>query len=139
MDLTTSCQSRFVVRLPGGQAVTCELAITLQERTRGLIGHAPLDRDEGLLFLFEHADYHPFWMKGMEYAIDIIWLNEEGRVVHFAREVPACRRSPCPSYKPLRRARFVLEVRAGTIALEGLRLNDSLNGPWAELARLLTG
>ena len=75
----------------------------------------------------------------MEYAIDIIWLNEEGQVVHFVQEVPACRRSPCPSYKPLRRARFVLEVKAGTIALEGLRLNESLSGPWAELAGLLTG
>lgn len=78
-------------------------------------------------------------MKGMGYAIDIIWLNQEGQIVHFVEQAPPCERSPCPSYEPLRRARFVLEVRSGTIQETGIRLGDRLNGPWEELARLTYG
>ena len=39
--------------------------------------------------------------------------DEEGRVVHVAENVPPCKADPCPSYEPLRRASYVLEVNAG--------------------------
>ena len=44
------------------------------EWRRGLVGHAPLQQGEGMFFLFPSADNRTFWMKNMDFPIDIIWI-----------------------------------------------------------------
>lgn len=99
--------------------VRVELARTAEERTRGLGGHAPLGADEGMLFVFPEAGRHSFWMKGMTFALDIIWIRD-GQVVHVAADVPPPRPgtadSELPIYTPPAAANYVLEVPAGFAA-----------------------
>ncbi|MCX5886806.1 MAG: DUF192 domain-containing protein [Proteobacteria bacterium] len=40
-----------------------ELAVTPDARARGLMFRKHLDKDRGMLFIFEEEDIHPFWMK----------------------------------------------------------------------------
>ena len=45
---------------------------TPEKRERGLGDWEELAEDEGMLFVFEEDGHHAFWMKGMEFAIDIL-------------------------------------------------------------------
>ncbi len=105
-------------------AVRVELAQTAAERTRGLGGHAPLGEGEGMLFIFPAPGRHSFWMKGMTFALDIIWIRGE-QVVHLAAAVPPPRPgtpdSALPIYTPPAAADYVLEVPAGFAARWGIQ------------------
>ena len=104
--------------------VRVELAQTAAERTRGLGGHAPLGADEGMLFVFPAAGRHSFWMKGMTFALDIIWIRD-GQVVYVVADVPPPRPgtpdSELPIYTPPAAANYVLEVPAGFAARWGIQ------------------
>ncbi len=104
--------------------VRVELAQTAAERTRGLGGHAPLGADEGMLFVFPAAGRHSFWMKGMTFALDIIWIRD-GQVVYVVADVPPPQPgtpdSELPIYTPPAAANYVLEVPAGFAARWGIQ------------------
>jgi uncharacterized membrane protein (UPF0127 family) len=99
--------------LPSGKVLQVELMASDAERAMGVMYRSSLPQDRGLLFVFGRSDFHSFWMKNCRFPIDMVWLDEEKRVVHLAEAVPPCRSDPCPVYEPLRRARYVLEMNAG--------------------------
>ncbi len=90
------------VRVHVGDAVVqAEVADDPSERSRGLSGRAPLGRDEGMLFLLPD-DQPTFWMKGMRFGLDIVWIRGR-RVVDVTPRIPAPRttRSRCaPAGRP---------------------------------------
>ena len=118
-----AARDKFIkVYLPDGFAVTTELAVTDDERQQGLMYREKIDENQGMLFVFDGEDIHSFWMKNMNFPIDILWLDAQKRVVHLEREVPPCAADPCPSYVPRAAARFVLELQSGASAKHGLEL-----------------
>lgn len=54
------------------------------ERERGLSGRESLAPTEGMLFVFPESGYHAFWMKDMQFPIDIIWVAADGTIVDIA-------------------------------------------------------
>jgi uncharacterized membrane protein (UPF0127 family) len=120
-------RDRFIkVYLPGGKSVTAELAVSDEERARGLMFREKILPDQGMLFVFESEDRHSFWMKNTLVALDMLWLDSEKRVIHIAADVPPCTEDPCPSYGPDRPARYVLELKNGRAAAEGIKVGDRL-------------
>jgi uncharacterized membrane protein (UPF0127 family) len=104
------------LHLPSGRTITAELMLTPEDRSRGLMFRKSLPQDRGLLFVFEEAGHYPFWMKNCNFPIDIVWLDEAGRVVYVAEKVPHCQKDPCPNYGPSgpsKPALYVLEINAG--------------------------
>ena len=97
---------------------------TTGARQRGLSGRESLDEEEGMLFLLAN-DSPSIWMKGMRFAIDIVWI-QDGRVVDVTADVPPPRGSnaPLPTYSPDRPANRALEVSAGWAANHGIRRGD---------------
>jgi uncharacterized membrane protein (UPF0127 family) len=60
-------------------------------------------------------------MKNCRFPIDIVWMDEEKRVVYVAENTPPCKKDPCPTYEPplmTRPALYVLEINAGQAARE---------------------
>jgi uncharacterized membrane protein (UPF0127 family) len=102
-----------VLTLPSEKTLQVEVLTTDAERQMGLMFRESLPQDRGMLFVFDESDFYGFWMKNCKFAIDIVWLDEKRRVVHMAERVPPCRHDPCPSYQPLQRARYVVEMNAG--------------------------
>ena len=100
-----------------GVAFEVELAITPQERAKGLSGRKELCDHCGMLFVFDKQGYHSFWMKDTLIPLDIIWLDEDWQVVDylaFAQPQGARSFTDLPTYKPKSPARFVLELPGGT-------------------------
>ena len=86
------------------------IADTQPLRQQGLSGTEQLDSDEGLLFVFEEEGLYGFWMKDMNYPIDILWFDESLSLVHIERNVsPDTFPTSFVSDEP---ARFVLELNA---------------------------
>jgi len=120
-------RDRFIkIFLPNGRAVTAELAVTDAERARGLMFREQIQPDEAMLFVFASEDLHAFWMKNTLIPLDMLWLDVGRRVIHIAADVPPCKEDPCPSYGPDVPACYVLELKAGQAAAQGLKVGDRL-------------
>ena len=99
--------------LPDGAAITLELATDEETRAQGLMFRESLAPDRGMLFLFPDDGVYPFWMKNTLIPLDMIWIDESQTIRGVKTNVPPCRRDPCPSYDPLVKARYVLELAGG--------------------------
>jgi len=102
--------------LVGGHPVQVELALTRQEKMRGLSGRPGLGPDQGLLFVYQDPKNRTFWMKGMKFAIDLIWLADR-RVIGVETNLQPPGRGQRPQVVASPRAvDMVLEVPAGWTA-----------------------
>ena len=114
------------LKLPSGKVLQVEVMVKDEDRQMGLMFRPSLPLDRGMLFVFEQVDFHGFWMKNCRFPIDMVWLDEDHRVVHVAEAVPPCKADPCPVYQPLRKAAYVLELNAGQARREKASLGSRL-------------
>ncbi|MBM3294076.1 MAG: DUF192 domain-containing protein [Candidatus Aminicenantes bacterium] len=118
---------RFIeVYTAEGRTIVVELAVTPEERARGLMFREKILPGQGMLFLFEKEGKPAFWMKNTLVPLDILWLDRDRRIVHIEPDVPPCPAEPCPSYGPGRDALYVLELAAGEAKRYNLKLFDGL-------------
>jgi uncharacterized membrane protein (UPF0127 family) len=107
----------------GAARVRAEVAATAAERERGLSGRASLAEDRGMLFVFPDRGQRAFWMKGMRFPIDIVWMDRD-RVTGVEPDVPVPVGDQLPLYRSPGPADRVLEVRAGWAARHGVERGD---------------
>lgn len=108
--------------------LTVEVAATEQERAKGLGGRDSLDPNSGMLFVFDKPGRPQFWMKGMRFPLDFIWIDGR-RVVGIIENVPAPQKDPdgvLPLYSSTVDVDKVLEVNAGYVKSHGIAVGDSL-------------
>ncbi|MAH21483.1 MAG: hypothetical protein CMO12_01570 [Thaumarchaeota archaeon] len=113
-----------------GKIITVEIADDPDERKRGLMFREFLPPDHGMIFVFDREDIYSFWMMNVEFSLDIIWISNDGTVVHIERSVPTCSWN-CPSYAPTAPAKYVLEIESGFAEDINLR-----KGSFAEISLL---
>ena len=95
----------------GSQKILLEVVETQAEREKGLSGRKALTANSGMLFVFEQQGKHCFWMKDMNFPLDIIWLNSEKQIIHI---VPNVKPATYPNdFCPDAPAKYVLELNAG--------------------------
>lgn len=112
----------------GNEKISLELADTEKKREIGLSTKRSLSANEGMLFVFPTADYPTFWMKGMSFPIDIIFLNQE-KVVTIYRNVPAPKaktETPTTTYAPTQPSNRVIELKAGRADELKIKIGDSI-------------
>jgi uncharacterized membrane protein (UPF0127 family) len=91
-----------------------------ESRTVGLQGFRRLQRDEAALFVFEPPEAVTFWMGSVGYAIDIIYVDRDNKVV---RVYPHCRPGSRDYYPSGERIRWVIETVAGS----GIKAGDTVS------------
>lgn len=64
-----------------------ETASTREAQTQGLSGRKFLSQDRGMLFVFESESEHCFWMKDMSFALDIIWMDANGKITNIKENI----------------------------------------------------
>lgn len=116
-----------VAALPSGDEFSLEIAADDASRVRGYMFREKVGEREGMLFIFEAAGRHSFWMKNCKVPLDIIWLDEAFRVVQIAPDLPPCpTEGDCPFATPLQPARYVLELAGGVAKRQGLKRSDQV-------------
>ena len=106
--------------------VKVDVVSQLKDMQRGLQGAKSLAKNHGMLFVFDSDNFQPFWMKDMKFAIDMIWIDSQYRIVTIASSCPACVQEPCKIYVPSQKARYVLEVSSGFALRHHFKLGDVL-------------
>jgi uncharacterized membrane protein (UPF0127 family) len=100
-----------------GFPIIADVAFTDEQRTKGLDIKNNLTESQGMLFVFQQPGRYGFWMMGMKFPIDIIWLDGYGTVTHIEHSLAPCPPNIlslfCPTYSPERDSLYVLETVAG--------------------------
>jgi uncharacterized protein len=104
-------------RLP----VAVELARSDEERTRGLMYRRELAPEAGMLFFFSENEERAFWMKNTLIPLDMVFIDDGGRVVGLVERAEPLTTSPRDPGVP---SRYVLEVNGGWAARHGVRPGD---------------
>ena len=105
--------SHAIVTTSEGERIHVEVADTQRKRSLGLSNRPSLKKGWGMLFVFDKRKTHRFWMKDMQFPLDIIWLDNR-RIVHIINNAqpvisefePEVMTSPFP-------VNFVLEIASG--------------------------
>lgn len=84
-----------------------------------------LARDRGMLFVFPEDCRPSFWMKNVKFALDMIWLDRNKRIIQINENVPTCT-IVCDAVPATRDCRYVLEVNAGFTDQNKIKLGDKL-------------
>ncbi|MGI0064353.1 MAG: DUF192 domain-containing protein [Nitrosopumilaceae archaeon] len=97
-----------------------QIADTDPRRARGLMFQEQLPLDEGMLLVFDDANKRSIWMLNMQFPLDVIWIDDNSKVVFIEKNIPPCKTAletvTCPSYKGGNKdAKYVLEVTAGFV------------------------
>lgn len=108
-----------------GKTIRVEVADSDAKRELGLGKRDSLAPDHGMYFPFPAAQYWVFWMKGMRFPIDIVWIAD-GKVVDVTPEVPVDAGLPLKTYSPVEPADAVLELNAGASQQIGLQRGDAV-------------
>ncbi len=113
----------------GGRTFHLEVARTESERRRGLMGRSSLPEDRGMLFVFPASRRRSFWMKDCEIPLDVIFLDDRGRVINIHEMEPPDEGTPTEElehYRSASPARFAVELRKGMAEKLGLSRGEKV-------------
>ena len=102
----------------GNTTVNVEVEATDASREEGLSGRTSLAPGSGMLFVFQTPGTYGFWMKDMNFDLDMIFANANGTIVTIAHDVTAAsyHENPPQVFYPSAPISYVLEVPAGFAA-----------------------
>ncbi|KAA8920212.1 MULTISPECIES: DUF192 domain-containing protein [Xanthomonas] len=107
----------------GGHRYEVELAQNDATRARGLMFRDQMETDHGMLFIHDREEPQAYWMKNTKIPLDILYFDNQRKLVAQQRDVPPCSAGDaCPPYPSNAPARYVLELNAGQA--EQLKLQD---------------
>lgn len=112
----------------GEQAFKIEIADDANERAAGLMYRNFMPDGQGMLFIFENTQQVGFWMKNTVLPLDLIFIDESGRVRGIGEGKPLSEALITPGVP----VRFVLELKKGTAARTGIEDGDLIRHPRIE-------
>lgn len=98
-----------------------ELAMNPRDQERGLMGRTKMAKDTGMLFIFSDNRLSYFWMKMTLIPLDIVFIDQDGRIVKIHENAQPKDETVVSSDFPVHAA---LEIPAGKAAKYGLNLGD---------------
>lgn len=122
--------SNGTVLLNSGKTIRIKIVYRPEEVTRGLSGVSPKDfkDDQGLLFFFPELGSRSFWMPDTYFDLDIIFLDNDLKVLDIVRDVPHHPgfQEPIPRVKTVQ-AWHVLEMKAGSSHAQEIKIGQKLS------------
>lgn len=106
------------------RVVHVEVAATAAERDRGLMFRSALASDAGMWFVFPEPTRAAFWMKNTMLALDLLFVDADGRVVDIIANTTPYSEKPL---QPQLAYQAVLEVNAGYAAREHITVGAHIH------------
>ncbi len=118
------------VSLPNGKTITVEVMTNPVDMSRGMMFRESLPPDRGMLFIHGSPGKYPYWMFQVRIPLDIIWMDQNRRVVEVSANAPPCKSASakdCPNYGGHENALYVLELGGGQAAANGVQTGSVIN------------
>lgn len=115
-----------------GVTLQVEIADTDSKKNKGLSNRDSLATGSGMLFVYPKTAKLVFWMKGMKFPLDFIWIKDFEVVDLLANipyPTPGQKDETLPFYSSKMEFNKVLEVNAGTIQRLNIKVGDSIKLP----------
>ena len=122
---TAELQTLEIASKTGVHAFQVEMAITPEEKERGLMFRRELPDGHGMLFDFQFDQNVAFWMKNTYIPLDMLFIRGDGRILRIAENTEPLSERNIPSGGPVR---AVLEVIGGTAKKLGIAAGDRVGG-----------
>lgn len=117
----------FIQSLDSTISVYVEIADEQHEQNQGLMFRENLEWDRGMFFVFEDERMLSFWMKNTLIPLDMLFIDADFRIVDIKENVSPCKEDPCPSYPSKKPAKYVLEVNAGFVLKNDIKIDDMVS------------
>lgn len=101
-----------------------EVVRDIQDIEKGLAHRESMPEAHGMLFLLDPSREHAFWMKGMKFALDIIFIGEDMQLIEIIENLRPC--GECPVYVPKGQPAYALELNAGMARKYNLSVGDTM-------------
>lgn len=124
-SVSTATSSEPVLNV-NGKTVHLIVVNTPESRELGLGNRESLPEDQAMLFVFDKPDKYEFWMKDMEFPIDMIWLDQNFKIVHIESDV-APETYPDQTFMPDKDALYVIEANSLFAQKNNLKIGDTLD------------
>lgn len=113
----------------GETLLNVEIADNQGERSKGLSGRDKLATDAGMLFIFDTPKQYQFWMKGMKFPLDMIFIKD-GKIVDLITNVPIADSTMqdvnLPRYQSTVPMDMLLETNAGFVETNNIKIGNNL-------------
>ena len=107
----------------GAKTLQVEIVQNDEERMRGLMHRDQLPAEQGMLFVFEEAQIQSFWMRNTFIALDIAFIDANGKIIDIQRMTPL---DETKSYQSPAPVPYVLEVNAGWFERNGIGVGETV-------------
>lgn len=127
LESGASIKYPFSIKIDGIE-LNIDVAETDEEKSKGLSGRTSLAKESGMLFIYKKPAYYSFWMKDMNFPIDIIWIGENLNIVDITYNAQP--ESYPQSFNPREPAQYIIEVNAGWVEEHRIHIGSPviLNG-----------
>ena len=115
-------RGRLVIETASGTLhLDVEIARTREQRSQGLMFRTSLDRDSGMIFIYDSPREVSMWMKNTILSLDMAFIAEDGRITRIVANTTPMSEATLPSRGPVR---AVLELLAGTAQRLAIKPGD---------------
>jgi len=106
------------------KTIDIEIADDDYQTQTGLMYRNSIETHQGMLFVFDKAEYKSFFMKNTKIPLDIIYINADKKIVNIQKNAKPFDETSLPSEAP---AKYVLEINAGLSDLWNLQSGDKID------------
>jgi uncharacterized membrane protein (UPF0127 family) len=125
-SIATEQQTLEIASKSGVHVFSVELAVTDEERERGLMFRKQLPEGQGMLFDFKREQEVSMWMENTYVPLDMIFIRKDGRILRIAENTEPLSRAIISSRGQVL---AVLEVLGGTANKLGIAAGDRVGAP----------
>lgn len=114
------------VRFQNNKILDVKIADNDETRQQGLMYVKELDKDSGMLFIFDHEEILDFWMKNTLIPLDIMFIDNNKKIINIEKGLP-CEKDPCKIYSSKLPAKYVVEANLGYSERNNITLGDPVD------------
>lgn len=108
----------------GLHRINAEVAADQSSRMQGLMHRREMPANQGMLFVFTHAERHCMWMRNTYLPLSVAFLDENGRILNIENMQPHSEINHCAAGP----ARFALEMNNGWFSSKGIKAGQRISG-----------
>ncbi|OFZ82071.1 MAG: hypothetical protein A2583_12075 [Bdellovibrionales bacterium RIFOXYD1_FULL_53_11] len=116
-----------IIRFEGiKQTFRVEVAKSIEQKKRGLMGRKSIPPDGGMLFVFDEEEIHTFWMKDTFIPLDIVFIGKDLRVKNVIHSTTPLSTGHIGNGIV---SKYVLELPGGAAKKSGITIKNKLSLP----------